>query len=349
MLDDDDVRDVLGIAAEPFRRRYLEHRPGRSIVTRVAVGERGDGERLAAISIGHLEAASAGPCVAWYPSDPGLPGLSHGWPELTSCAGGAVGVPMAWVPHRRLVVACGEVVLKFHADPVETAHAVACAELAGARVRVPEVLEVDAALAVHAQRRLGGRPLGRKDAIDAIGAAAALLVRLRAAPAGALPEHSPTDLLESCCAVVELVSFAAPELAERATRLLDKLTAQQPANATLGSVGVGHGDFNVGQLVIDDDHEMALVDCDTLCVAPLAFDVASYAANLVSGRADDRDLALRVSRLLSDAVGDPPGVDWYLAAMVVRRLDRALRRCKRDWPQRTERLVADAEHLLARL
>ena len=123
---------------------------------------------------------------------------------------------------------------------------------------------------------------------------------------------------------------------------------QPSVTAGLVIEAVAHGDFNVGQL-LDDGRRLVVVDTDTLCAAPAEYDPASYCANVVSGRPDDLDDARELARVVRGAARgrlDADVFDWYLAAMVVRRLDRAIRRTKRDWPERTERLVEAAEELL---
>jgi aminoglycoside phosphotransferase (APT) family kinase protein len=109
-----------------------------------------------------------------------------------------------------------------------------------------------------------------------------------------------------------------------------------------------HGDFNLGQLLAGPDGP-AVVDVDTLCRAPAALDLASYAANLVSGR--DGDLAAAraaLDRVVAGYGAAPPGLSWYLAASVLRRLDRGLRRGKKDWPRRTELALQAVEELAGR-
>jgi hypothetical protein len=127
--------------------------------------------------------------------------------------------------------------------------------------------------------------------------------------------------------------------------MLGRLEETQPVDDDLVA---SHGDFNVGQLLLDDHGRLVLVDTDTLCAASAAYDPASYAANLIAGRPGDLDDARRVLRRFGGQIGqaDDGALDWYLAAMVVRRLDRGLRRYKRDWPDRTERLVGAAGQLV---
>jgi aminoglycoside phosphotransferase (APT) family kinase protein len=109
---------------------------------------------------------------------------------------------------------------------------------------------------------------------------------------------------------------------------------------------VSHGDFNIGQLLRVRDGRLALLDLDTLCLAPRAFDLASYGANLLSGRARDLDEAKAVTAGLVHEYGaSVEALPWYLAAMTLRRIDRPLRRRKREWFERTDELLRAAEQL----
>lgn len=325
-----------------MRLRYLEHDPGRSILVQIAVDD-----RLAAVSIGRV-GVGAEPVVAWYPDDPGLPGARLGWAVLAAALDLPGGTPerLAWVPHARLVVAVGDRVVKLHADPRETEHAVACGRAAGEVVAVPEVVSVDVARAVHVQRRVAGRGLTGADALAGVPAAAGVVRALRRTDPSRLVLYPPADLLRACAPVVRLVTFVAPELAHEVDEVVTRLARSRPA---VDRLVPSHGDFNVGQLVATGDG-LVVVDTDTLCSAPAAFDPASYAANLMSGRAGDLARADEVlERFAAELDADRAELDWYMAAMVVRRLDRAVRRAKRDWPERTERLVRAAEHLAGRL
>lgn len=336
------LADLIGEPRAAARLRYVEHEPGRSMVVVVATDD-----QLAAVSIGRIAAAADGPQVVRYPDDPGLPAAALGWHE----AGRRLGIELdparcerlAWVPHRRLVLGLGATVVKLHAAPGETADALVCTARAAEAVAVPRVLAADEALAIHVQERVAGRQLERVDAELALPRAAILLADLRRLDPAGLRPHPPAALLEQCRPVVGLVAFSASELAGRVEHLLATLERRLP---DAGPPVAAHGDFNVGQL-LDADGRLVVVDTDTLCAAPAEYDPASYAANVVSGRPDDQEAARRLAeRFARDSVLDRDVLDWYLAAMVVRRLDRAIRRAKRDWPERTLRLVDAAERLL---
>lgn len=353
LFDVDALRDLLGVGGgtgddATVRLRYVEHEPGERAVAMVAVGA-----RLAAVSVGATAPAGAGVQVAWYPDDPGLPGLCEGWVPLL----GALGVELvdelepqllSWVPHRRLVVAVGDVVVKLHASGDETQWAVDRAATVRPFVPVPDVLAADTALAAHVQRRVAGRALERDDALGYVAPVCELLEHLRQLePAGLVP-YTAGDLLAHGRRVAGLVGLVAPQERPRIDGLISRLTDRRPDGHELVAA---HGDFNVGQLLVRDDGALVLVDTDTLCAATPGFDPASYAANLIAGRPGDLDDAHAALDAFRDRMPDldPRELDWFLAAMVLRRLDRGLRRYKRDWPQRTERLVDAAVGLAGTL
>lgn len=341
LYDVDALAEVLGAPGATLRLRYAEHEPGVSIVVVVEV----DG-RLAAVSIGRLAPIADGPQVARFPDDVGLPACRAGWDEVERRLGPVRDAErLAWVPHRRLVLGTGASVVKLHAASAETVDAVELTGLAAEVVAAPEVLAVEPDLAVHVQARVPGRTLERADAVGRAADAVAVLDDLAHLDPARLRPHPPAELLAQCRPVVRLVEFSVPGLADRAERLLVTLAERCPDAARPVAA---HGDFNVGQL-LDDGRRLVVVDTDTLCAAPAEYDPASYCANVVSGRPDDLDDARELARVVCGAAGgrlDADVFDWYLAAMVVRRLDRAIRRTKRDWPERTERLVEAAEELL---
>jgi Ser/Thr protein kinase RdoA (MazF antagonist) len=151
-------------------------------------------------------------------------------------------------------------------------------------------------------------------------------------------------MLESAARGAELAAAVAPALARRMRNLLARLEEHTPAADELAP---SHGDFNVSQL-LDVEGALAVLDFDEACRAPRALDIASYAANLVSGRPGDLDRAEEALAALLDGYGvRPDGVRWYLAAMLLRRAPSPFRLHKRRWPWRIESIVADAEAVLA--
>jgi aminoglycoside phosphotransferase (APT) family kinase protein len=161
--------------------------------------------------------------------------------------------------------------------------------------------------------------------------------RLAIAPAGgmlALAGHG-----------ARLAAALAPGLARRALDLLARLEENAPDIAELVP---SHGDFNISQF-LEVDGALAVLDFDEACFAPRALDVASYAANLVSGRRGDLARADAALAALLEGYGPAPeGLHWYLAASLLRRAPSPFRLHKRRWLQRTDAIVGAAEAVLGR-
>ncbi|MCB0994388.1 MAG: phosphotransferase [Acidimicrobiales bacterium] len=352
LLDPEGLAALLGrvrdARVDEARVRYLEYSPGSWLIVRAEAAFGGDRHEVV-VSTGWLDGGGDAVTVGWFPFDPGLPGLREGLRPLVDALG-VSGPPgdatlLAWVPHRRAVLRVGDAVVKVHATREEAASAVRCLRSVAAALPAPSLLGLDPDRGAYALEVVRGEPLVRGDAGASVSGAADLLARLRRSDIDGLVRFGPEELLGLCAPVVDLVAFAAPQLADRVTGLRARLASAVPSGL---DVVPAHGDFNVGQLLSVPGVGLAVVDTDTLCLAPAAFDVASYAANLLSGRVRDLDEVREVVEHLVAATGErPAGLDWYLAAMTLRRADRAIRRLKRDWPERTERLVGAAEALLA--
>ena len=357
----------LPVAAS-LKVRYLEYDPGTRLIVQYRVDAAGQSRDLvvdigrSACEIAELVEQSPecsddgaigdsvvalddlGAVGAWYPVDLGLPILAtpESIAELLDVEP-AGAERLAWVPQRRAVLGYGRAIVKVY-DTVCAARSAA-----DALSIFQDIMPTAALLAAPpdcglvAQRRLAGRPLARGDAATTSEIAAGLLRRLHDAVSvdeRPLSVVDPDVLLQTTSAPRRLVSFAAPDLAARLARLAGTLIERRPNGLDLVP---SHGDFNLGQLFETADGVVVL-DADTLCSAPRAFDVASYAANLISGRRGDFQAAGEALISLSDAYRRPiPGLDWYLAAMVMRRIDRPLRRLKRGWRDRTEEMISGLE------
>lgn len=332
------------LALDDARVRYLEYRPGRWFLVQLQATSAGRPVDVVA----SRGVVGAGFGVHPYPHDPALPLLTRpGGPA------GVLGLPaartwqrLAWVPHRRAALRSGDVVVKLYGSPADAEVSVRALDAVAGVLPTARLLTADVERGAVAQSAVPGVPLTRADASDAAAAAGALARRLHTAAVPGLPGYGPDALLAACGPVVELVRFACPRLGPRVVAVAAALRDRAPV--PVGAVP-SHGDYNMGQLLRGDDGGLAVVDTDTLCRAPAALDLACYAANLVSGRPGDLDAALATLDVLVAGYGaEPPGLGWYLAASVLRRLDRPLRRWKRDWPRRTEALLAAAEALAAR-
>jgi aminoglycoside phosphotransferase (APT) family kinase protein len=287
--------------------------------------------------------------VTWYPDDPALPLLSATPADLARLLGVAAvpAVRLAWLPFQRATLRVGDAVIKLYHRPEAARAAVRALEAAADLLPAPGLRGARPEAGAVVQDLLAGTPVLRPTAAQAR-AAGRLTRRLHEADvAGDLPPvHGPIHLLDLSRPVLDLVAFALPETAMRVAALTARLTAHAPGGLPMRPA---HGDLTAGQM-LDRDGTLAVVDMDTFCLAPPALDLASFAANLVSGRADDAEAAQMALEAMLVGYGPAPeGLDWYLAAAITRRLDRALRRMKRRWPERTLRLLEVAEQYATRL
>ena len=326
-------------------------------------------DALRAAGVVRPAAEVAGTTVAWYPFDPGLPALARDPARLVPPEVGPQPprlLPsdawrrLAWVPQQRAVLATDRLVVKIEADPERLRAGVRNLELLRPIVRTPAVLAVDEPSGVYVQELLAGRPLGPPDAPAWAATAGELVARLvaatatRAADSDAdpwpVPPVGPSDLLAATEPVQRLVTHAVPDLAPRIARVAEALASAAPRPGDPADLRLAHGDFNAGQLLALPGGGLGLVDTDTLCLAPAGLDLASYAANLLAGRPGDLAAADAALAGLLQGYGDrPEPLPWLTAVVALRRLDRPIRRYKRNWRQRVERHLADVETLAERV
>jgi thiamine kinase-like enzyme len=346
------VRVLAPSSPWPLQRarvRYLEHDPGRFFLVHLQVIS-GPDRHDVVVSRAHDNQVGQGGGgapgklrVDWFPADLGLPLLADParLSELLHLERASAPRLLAWTPQRRAVLRIGEVIVKLYPTAAEATasrdHLVRVSQL----LPSARIVHAEPAAGAVAQTALQGEPLTRHEALTKAAAAARVARQLHAATAVGLKVHTPEAMLKVCGPVARLVVFAQPELGARVHALLGRLRESSPAPEELV---LSHGDFTCEHLVCTAKDQLALIDTDTLCLAPAALDLASYATNLVSGRDEDLTFALRVLEELVDGYGAaPPGLQWWLSASLLRRLDRAIRRLKRAWPQRTEALLSAAE------
>jgi aminoglycoside phosphotransferase (APT) family kinase protein len=90
-----------------------------------------------------------------------------------------------------------------------------------------------------------------------------------------------------------------------------------------------------------------MIDFDEMTAAPPALDLATYAAHQLWGDEGGLDAARAILDELVEGYGErPEGLDWYLAALILRRSSHPFRRMRPDWPQRVEAMVGAAEEAL---
>jgi thiamine kinase-like enzyme len=294
--------------------------------------------------------------LTWYPVDLGLPMLARTDVEIADLLGmdsAGPNVKMTWVPGQRAALRFPEALVKVYRDPAEAKAAANALKLIADHIPTARLLYRNVDEGLVAQELLVGNTLSHNDALPTLIDAVAVLRQLHDLnpvtldPNSTIPTTDPSALLATLERPANLIRFCRPDLADRIAAVVTDLDNHMPTYDSVKSMVVSHGDFNVGQLLRGPEGKLAVLDFDTLCLAPPAFDVASYAANLMSGRPEDfADMLATRDRLVQAYPESSHGLDWYLAAMMVRRLDRPVRRLKRSWNERTEVILVSAERLL---
>jgi hypothetical protein len=297
-----------------------------------------------------------GALLQWYPLDLALPVLARPVPELlrlVARAGIAVDAEpeaestLVYRPGQRAVLRAGDVVLKAYAEDAAFRAGIAGLRLAGRLGFTvgPRLHGALADLRLTVQAAIDGTPVARSGAGAVAPVAGAMLRVLHGTPARGLDAAPPERMLASAARSAAIAAAVAPPLARRARNLLARLEEHAPEP---GELVLSHGDFNISQF-LETDGALAVLDFDEACRAPRALDVASYAANLVSGRPGDLERADAGLEALLDGYGErPAGLQWYYAASLLRRAPSPFRLHKRRWTHRMESIVAAAEAVLAR-
>lgn len=295
-----------------------------------------------------------GALVHWYPLDLAMPVLARPVPELLRLLaragipvgdGDAAPATLVYRPGQRAVIRAGGVILKAYAEDAAFRAGVAGLRIAAGLGTGPRLHGALAELRLTVQRALDGTPVSRARAHAVAPVAGAMLRVLHDAEVDSLAPAPAERTLAAAARAAHLTAAVAPGLARRTLDLLARLEEHAPE---MDDLVPSHGDFNISQL-LDVDSALAVLDFDEACLAPRALDVASYAANLVSGRRGDlarADAAL--AALLAGYGRAPEGLHWYLAASLLRRAPSPFRLHKRRWTARTESIVAAAEAVLGR-
>jgi phosphotransferase family enzyme len=374
-----------GATVDDLKLTMIDYRPGSgaTVAYGVTVGEechtavatagsvlcpgavRTDTRRAIARALGGADSAIARPLtydvglgalVQWYPLDLAMPVLARPVPELlrhVARSGIAIDPDagpsrtLLYRPGQRAVVRAGDVVLKAYAEDASFRAGVAGLRIAGGLDigRGPELHGALADMRLTVQAALDGEPVPRARAHEVAPTAGAMLRVLHGADVPGLEAAPPREMLEDAARGAALAARVAPELARRVRHLLARLEEHAPET---GALVTSHGDFNISQF-LDLDGALAVLDFDEACLAPAALDVASYAANLVSGRGGDLARADGALEELLGGYGErPEHVDWYLAALLLRRAPSPFRLQKKRWPERLESMVAAAEEVLGR-
>ena len=370
--------DALG----PVDVRYIRYRPGKNLCVHYVVDV--DGVEQHAVSMASskydlsldaadpvydarialvagrtpaarplLYDAEARALLQWLPFDIDMPALAEPpsalRERLVACG---VDIPvdraeltlLQYRPRRRAALRFGDHVLKVYRYERDFSDGVAGLEaarrLGGLRTAQGEAVIDD--LRLTAQEWLPGAPPARRSELAR--EAGEVLRELHGHKLEGLAPLLPSDRLDAAANAVSLVSAIAPSLTNRARAALAELErrAPDPGDALVTS----HGDFHGGQLLELSDGP-ALIDLDLLGAAPPALDLANYAGHLIPKDAPDLAAALTVLEGLVEAYGSrPPGLEWYLAAAILRRSRVPFRNFEDDWPEQMEAMVGAVEAAL---
>jgi Phosphotransferase enzyme family len=275
--------------------------------------------------------------VTWLPLDPRLPALVR----LPSAP--VVRVAESYKPGVRIVLRSGRRVLKAYGKDRAFELGVDGLRLAAASpLRAPRLEAAYPRLRLTAQTAVEGTVPTPESAAQAAGA---LVRRLQAAPLAPARVRRAETVLALAAEKARLAALVLPALGTRLTRLLDGLRKSAPPGEALVPA---HGDFDADQLVDADDGELVVLDFDDVCLAPAAFDLATYLADVARGREQDA-AAIEAVRapLLAGYGARPAALEWYLAAVILTRAPHAFQRGLSDWPERVDGMVRTAEEVLA--
>lgn len=348
---------------------YVAYTPGRSLVVHVSahVGGR---TRQAVIRSGSAITDRTRATARWLPDldamvhevadDPDLPLLRATKEQLSRILPGSLGehVPdgatsdaarvLAYVPGTRATVAVEPFVLKTYASRTAYATAVtANGILTGTTAfRTPAFLGAVPEHLTTVQPHVAARPAERHEALTLARDAGLLLAQLHgSAAATTAPVSDSAVQLQAAGRAVDVLGAVLPAQAGRATALLQTLTTRAPSASPLV---LSHGDFSIDQLLLAGDGSIVVTDVDTVCRAPAALDVSSFAANLMSGRHGDDDHVTSVLDALCASHRPPPHLRWHLAVALLRRCDRPFRRWKKHWDEKCVAILDLAESVSAR-
>ena len=286
--------------------------------------------------------------VQWTPLDIELPALAEPPERLLELLERAGVKPRAagelprlvhFKPGRRGVLSFGDHYLKVYAEEDKFERAVTGMRAAAAlpirsarcEATVPELnLTVQSFVA-------GDPPAGAAEVAPEAGAFLAVLhaaeFDVRLTP--------PAHRLHAVAATASLLASIVPDLESRLQKLMARLESTMPD----GPLVLSHGDFHARQM-LGLNGDFGVIDFDASCRAPAALDLATYVTTVVRG-VEDLPVGMSTLDVLTDAYGGrPPGIPWYLAAVLIRRASIPFRVFRKGWPEQVEARVAAAEAAL---
>jgi hypothetical protein len=364
------LTEVLAGAADVTNAEveYLEYSPRAALVLQASADVNGV-RRSAVVRAGRAAcrvARETGKSVRgmqavvhWLPFDPHLQLLAVAPPAVadllssSECASLPVSDEvslkvLSYVPGRRATFALEPYVVKTYGSKPTFKAARAAQHLLGDGVDLPTPRAVGAlpTYRMTVQRHVTGTPADRSDAVAHAGTARHLIDRLHASSRAALVRRDPQAQLRGAESAIDTLAAVLPSEAPRARRVFKRLVETAPVGLPLV---LSHGDFTIDQLLVDPAGYLTVTDVDNACQAPAALDVASFAANVMSGRTGDVENADAVLDELLAWGAPPPAVEWHYAVALLRRCDRPFRRLKKRWPDKATAVLDHAETVCASL
>lgn len=349
---------------------------GQSIDQRVMLSLFPDGipERLASVS---NEAAMVPPAFgpptaavstlggqAWFfPNDRkvhGIDALMHHVPEAIIASGSVTDTQIIhYVPEQgctiRIKTESGAVFYgKCRADDRgATAFAAHRAATSGRKLRIAEAIAYDPEKRIVWQRAVAGAPLDPAD-VRARPTYWAPLVCAALSAFEALPfedglkQQEMTRVMETIASRASRSATEMPMLADRLSVIAGRLKAVRPQ---VTEPVLLHCDLHPANLLWDGA-SFALIDLDTVAKGPRGIDHGSLVAALIHKaiEAQARDAVIeRMINAFRVAYGENRGFDWFVAASLIgERLYRCGTRMKSPSSQVREKLIGQAERLVAR-
>ena len=188
---------------------------------------------------------------------------------------------------------------------------------------------------------------------DALTASATVLADLHALDTGGLPAVSLGDHLLSMTARRQRLGGYPPALRERLDHLHDQL--QRLAAATVpGPIGLVHGDFHQGQLLLTDQAP-CLLDLDRAHRGETLADVGAFVAQLevlglrgrLAGATETGAGFVAAWERAAGAVADSRRLRLWVGVALLAATVKELRRLRPDWRGRADTLAARALDIVA--
>lgn len=202
--------------------------------------------------------------------------------EMVEALGAGAGAKvLRYNPHRRLVLGCGETVLRLTAHPQNTI--VACARgLAAAGIEVSVPLRMPGVVAgkrVTAWPWVEGVDLLAAPDHQGASASGELLARWHARHVNEIPANlqvfSPQAGMR---AALDELAVLGPRLAQRVYPVAAEVLSRITQDCADSSRHWSHGDFSADQVIVRADGGVRVIDLDRSTLAPVGADLGSFCA-----------------------------------------------------------------------